>query len=371
MVIAINTRHFTKAYQSSYLQFIYQCFNRITKQHPQHSFIFFSQAALDASCHEFANSIFIAVPIKYPGFIAKALYNIKVSSLLKKHSADVIVNADAFCSLLTNTRQCFIASQPYLPVDNFIKKSYQLIYKKIFYYVIKKAKIIVTDSLFSKDELVKDYRADDTKIDIVYHGISNVKEPLSWKEREEIKEQNADGYEYFIFFGNVSQQNILLNLLKGFSHFKKWQKSNMRLLIVSDDSLPEKFTESLKLFKYRNDVRLIHTLPQSGLKKVIAAAYCIIYFPCYADLQLSLFEWISYNVPVITSNAEPLPELYSNAVLYVDFDNSAEIGQKLALIFKDENLRQTLFKNGIERIKHFTWDQSSALLWKSIVKASS
>ncbi len=371
MVIAVNTKYFLKAYQHNYSNFIFECFRRIANRQPRHTFIFFSDAAFDSSFYLAGNSIPVVVPVSNGAMLSSVLYNMKVLALLKKYHVNIFLNADAFCSLFTKARQCFIAFNPdYLSESSFSKQNHLFLCKIFAKSSIKKARLIITESQFSRNHIIKHYKTGKKKIDVINNGVSVIDKQIHWEEKEKIKAQYADGNEYFVLSGNTSQPNILVNLLKAFSHFKKWQKSSMRLLIVQKEILHNDFTESLKSFKYRNDVKLLHKLPQSEVIKVTAAAYCMIHSPFYESFTNPPLQAMSYKVPVITSNTGSLHEICAEAVLYANFNNYSDVAEKLILVFKDENLRQDLIEKGIYHIRDFNWDKTSDLLWKSIVKAS-
>ncbi len=371
MVIAVNTKYFFKAYQKEYSSFIYQCFKRIIKQQQQHTFIFFSNLDLDPSFDFGANAFSVIVKSGFnSGAFSGIIYKKKIGSLLKKYKADIFINADGFCSLFTKIPQCFIVHHvTCLSNKDFIKKRNSFLYKRFMPQFLNKAKLIVTNSQFSKKFIIRQYKIDEENIDVVYNGISNISSPVNPEERERIKAQYASGNEYFIFNANDSQQEIIMNLLKAFSQFKKWQKSSMQLLIVENNVYNNDIFKSLKSFKYRNEVIIIDNLLKQELEKVFRAAYAILYFPLCDYTVISTLRTMSYNVPLITCNTASIPEICAGAVLYVNPDEPKDISEKLMLIFKDEILRQSLIEKSNVQLQNFNWEETSNLLWQSILKS--
>ncbi|MEO6330361.1 MAG: glycosyltransferase [Ginsengibacter sp.] len=368
MVIAINTRYFLKTYQQDYSDFIHECFSRITKKYPQHTFIFLSDFSLNISddCVPFAEWQSRNITDK-----AGLWYKLKIAALLKKYKADVFVNADGFCLLFTKVPQCFIMpGAGCLYNKYFIKKNHLFLYKKFLSLFLKNTKVVITGSRFSKNCIKRQYSITEQKIDIIPNGISTSLAPIDWKVKEKIKAQYADGNEYFIFCGSTSQQNNFLSLLKAFSQFKKWQKSNMQLLIMNQDTLPEDLTESLKSFKYRKDVKVLN-LQNNELTKAIAASYCMLYVTMDDGFQTSVLTALTCSLPVITNDTNAMPELFSDAVLYTDFNNPADLAEKFMLIFKDEKLRKGLIEKGRQKAQEYNWEKISELVWQSILKAAS
>lgn len=338
MVIAVDIRG-AEAYQ----QFIYEVFKRITVQHPDHTFIFISDNEFDPS-FIFSENV-IAEVVKQTKI--SLLSDHKVSSLLKKHKADVLVTTKYISQ--TKVPQCLMA------MDNVTPTS------------LKKAKVIVTDSQFSQKEIVGKYKIEESKVDVVYKGVDEIFKPVSFEQKEKIKEIYAGGNEYFLFLGQVNSPNNLLNLLKAFSVFKKMQKSNMQLLISLKKEMDKGFLEKMKLFKYKNEVKVLENVTGKESATITAAAYAFVY--PFANEYSYPLQAIKCNVPVIVFKGGVFPEILSDAALYIKPDDHKDIADKMMLIYKDEKLRQQLIEKGKEQVKKYSWDKTADSLWESIEKA--
>ncbi len=75
------------------------------------------------------------------------------------------------------------------------------------------------------------------------------------------------------------------------------------------------------------------------------------------------------NVPVITSNTHVIHEICGDAALYVNDQDNIDIADKLMLIFKDETLRAELIVKAKKQVNKFSWENTSLLLWRSIVNS--
>ncbi len=126
--------------------------------------------------------------------------------------------------------------------------------------------------------------------------------PVDTEEREHMKAKYADGNEYFIYTGEIGSDKNLLNLLKAFSAFKKRQKSNMQLLIAGKPGWKhEEFLENLRLFRFKEEVKLLDRLPLQELVQVTASAYAMVY-PALSDkFGMQYLQAMKSGVPVITS----------------------------------------------------------------------
>lgn len=101
---------------------------------------------------------------------------------------------------------------------------------------------------------------------------------MEWEEREQLKEKYAGGTEYFLYTGPIYPPDPLITLLKAFSHFKKWQQSNMKLVLAgAANRKTKKLKDKLGTYKYREDVLIIEN-PDPGItQELTAAAYAPVY----------------------------------------------------------------------------------------------
>ena len=65
-----------------------------------------------------------------------------------------------------------------------------------------------------------------------------------------------------------------------------------------------------------------------------------------------------------------MEEIGENGALYFDPKDVKDMGEKLMLIYKDENLRSGLIERGKEISQKYSWERTADLLWESIEKAS-
>jgi glycosyltransferase involved in cell wall biosynthesis len=188
--------------------------------------------------------------------------------------------------------------------------------------------------------------------------------------KEAIKNRLTAGKEYFLYVGAIHPRKNLMNLLKAFSVFKKRQKSNMQLLIAGRLAWDyENFIDSLKSYKYRQDVQLLGYLQQEELANIMGAAYSLVYPSFFEGFGAPIAEAMQSGVPVITSNTSSMPEVAGSAALLAAPHSFHNLADQMMLIFKDETLRKELIVAGLEQAKKFNWDQTTTLLWNSILQA--
>ena len=371
MRIAVNTRFLLKDYLEGYGFFIHETFKRIVINHPEHEFIFLFDRPYEKEFVFAANvtPVVIGPPARHP-ILWKWWYDYKVTAALKKYKADVFVSAGGFLSLRTSVPQCVVVHDlSFLHYPSFIRKSHLLYLKNQTPAFLKKAKRIATVSMFSKEDIIKHYAIDAGKIDVVYSAVKYGYSPVDAAARETIKERYADGKEYFIYVGAIHPRKNLMNLLKAFSIFKKRLKSNMQLIIAGRLAWKfDEFTDGLKTYKYREDVKLLGYLPQQELINLTGSAYALLYPSFFEGFGVPPLEAMNCGVPVIASAASSIPEICGDAALFVNPESIEDIADKMMALYKDEKLRNELIAKGYIQAKKYSWDITADLLWQGIDK---
>ena len=360
MNILINLKILSGSVQFDAPDFFFNYIIKIIEDHPEHEFFIIGGTHLSEI--SLRNCTFLTAEPKSILF-KKLWYDYKLPAIFKKFKIDVFVNLDNICSLKTKLPQLLLVPD----ISSFLNSS-----KKNTIPFLEKASSIISFSQTHKNEICKKFNVAENKITVIYIGPSQDFITLETTETEDIKEKYAEGKEYFLFNGQINSGNNLINLLKAFSFFKKRQKSNMQLVICTKSVLPSNaFVESLKSYKYRNEVKLLVGLPQSEMVKITASAYTLVFATNENNNYLQLLQAMQSNVPAIVSNSLLMNEICGDAVLYTDPAVFENIADKMMLLFKDENKRNELIQNGKNQSAQYSAARTSELLWQNIVKSIS
>jgi glycosyltransferase involved in cell wall biosynthesis len=373
MIIAVNTRFLGNDYIEGYGNFLHETFSRIVRTNKEHQFIFVFDRPYDKKYvyEKNVKAIITGPPARHP-LLWKYWYDVSVPAVLRKHKADVFVSCDGFCSLTTRVPQCLVIHDlSFLHYPSFIPKTYLLYYKAYTRKFLLKAKSIVTVSAFSKKDISLQYQLDENRIDVVPNAAKEIFQPLDEQEKHAVKDRLTGGREYFVYAGAIHPRKNLLSLLKGFSIFKKKQMSNWKLVLSGRLAWKNQaFTESLRTYKYREDVVLTGYVDDAELVKIIGSAYAFVYPSLWEGFGVPVLEAMRCNVPVITSVNSAMQEIAGDAALYADATDHHDIAEKMMLLYKDENLRGKLVQRGRLAGNKYNWDKSAELLWESIMKAA-
>ena len=372
MVIAVNAIFFQEEKREGYGHYAWEIVSRLITTHPEHEFILlfdkpFSKYFIIAPN---VSALLVKPAARHvPGFLY--WYNVAAAKVVKRIGAAVWLQPYGFCSLLSNIPQIlFIHDLAYkhFPKDN--TKWNQWYYELFTPKFLKKATRIITVSQFSQEDILTHFPTLQKPIQIIPGAARKGFVPLSWEEKEAVKKKFTDEQEYFLFTGGVSPRKNLLTLLKAFSLFKKWDKSNMKLVIAGRLAWQyETFLEKLKTYKYRHDVVLTGYLPDADLQALVAGAYAMVYTSNWEGFGLPIVEAMQSGVPVITSNTSSMPEVGGKAASYVNPTDPEDIAAQMQLLYKSETLRSTRIQAGFEQAAKYSWDSSASQCYAEIMAA--
>lgn len=370
MKIAVNTRLLLNGKLEGIGWFTLQILKRIVTQHPEHEFIFIFDRPFDSSFIFAPNitPVVIGPPARHP-ILFYLWLDWSVAFILRRYKVDVFLSTDGFLSLNTKVPTCLVVHD--LAFEHYPKhqkSSHSFYFRKFTPLFVRKAKRVITVSQFSKDDIVAKYHIDPFKIDVSNNAANELYTPLSDQECEIIKEQYADGKEYFIFVGALHPRKNIVNLLKAFIRFKKRNASNMKLMIVG--RLAWNYKEVVEMkdeMPFKEDVIWLGYLDVPELSRVMAASYLLVYASLFEGFGIPIIEAYKCGVPAIVSNTSSMPEVAGDAALLVDPTDYHDIADKMSILYKDERLRNTLSQKAILQAQKFTWDNAADIVWKNIL----
>ena len=371
MVIVVNTRLLVPDRLDGIGRFTFETLQRITQAQPNSHFVFL----FDRKIHEdfiFSENITpvkLFPPARRP-WLFNAWLNYSVAGVLRDLEPDLFLSPDGFLPLKGKT--------PCLPVIhdlNFehypedLPVNIKNWYKKKFPLFANRATRIATVSAFSKNDIASKYNIEKNKIDVVYNGAAHGFQPLTEVQILETRKKITGGAPYFLYIGALHPRKNLERLVRAYGEFRRKNDSQTKLVIAGEnywkysglqnaiDSVPDK-----------NEIIFTGRLPETELYLLTGAALALTYVPYFEGFGIPIIEAMACDIPVITSNVTAMPEVGGDAVLYVDPFSEESISSALALIDKDESLRNNLIAKAKIQRENFSWDKTAHALWTSIEK---
>ncbi len=296
----------------------------------------------------------------------KTLVSIPLALFASKQRPDVIFSPTHYIPRFSPVKRVgmiFDLSFLHFP-EMFNKKDlYQLTTWSKF--TILNADRIITISKFSRDDIIKNYKAFFSsegdlrkKISVSYPGKDeNTFKPINdVKKIESVKDKYKVMGDYIIYIGTVQPRKNLKRLIESFQKIE-----NLKLVIVGKTKGPGRqawmFEEILNLpkqLKIEEKVVFTGFVPTEELPYLLQGAKAFVLPSLWEGFGIPPVEAMASGVPVIVSNVSSLPEVVGDAGLTVDPNSIDQIEQAIRTISSDKKLREKLSKKGLERAKFFS-----------------
>lgn len=371
MRIAVNTRLFLKGRLEGIGWFAHETLSRLVQRHPEHEFIFF----FDRPYHkDFVFAPNVTPVVLKPQARHPVLYYLwtewAIPYALRKYKADVYFSPEGLGTLRSKVPTCItIHDLAYKHYPQFMDKMHKWHYAHYLPRFAQKAKRIIAVSEYTKQDIVSQYGIEPSKIDVVYNGAHQEYKPLSYDDKEKVKEQYTNGEEFFLFTGALHPRKNVINLLKAFVQFKRRQRSRIKLVVVGRMAWQyDEIIKAKELMPYKEDVIWTGYLNVEELAKITASAYALVYPSLFEGFGIPILEAMSCDVPVIVSDTSSMPEVGGEAALLVDPSSPEDIAEKMMQIYKDEGLRNKMIEAARIQKNKFSWDRSADQVWESLMK---
>lgn len=267
-------------------------------------------------------------------FVSKTIKKTPGANWITNHPLHILSNTRNQVFLVTNLE---FLQHP----SAFDKKVYN---KKNFSAAIQNAEIVIVPTQHYKAILISDFKLPEAKIEVEKPQPSSFAKPLSWEEKQLIKDKYAEGKDYFVSIIS-GEKHEFINLLKAFTIFKKWQQSSMQLIIIHNENPHQDFPK-LETYKHKSDVHLL-PLAEEEKMRVLASAYANVHAVTLEAVPSTVINAIFCETPIITSDLPAIKELAGDAGLYINPSNVDDISRNMITIYKDESLR----KRQVERMR--------------------
>lgn len=373
MRIAVNARFLLANKLEGIGRYTYETMQRITRNHPEHEFIFLFDRPFSNE-FVFADNVkpIILFPQARHPFLYYWFFNFSVTNALKKHKADVFVSTDGYLSLRTNIPQLAVFHDlAFLHFKQGINKLEHWYYNTFFPKYAQKATRLVAVSNYTKQDIINQFNINPNKIDVVYNAPSNGFKPIDANLKSQARQRFADNCPYFCYVGAMHPRKNIETLLKAFDAYKTSTLNNFKLVIVGRKAWQSSGIENTyKQMKYQQDVIFTGRVAEEDLYQITAAAHAMVYIPFFEGFGLPIVEAMACDVPVITSNVTSMPEVAGNAGILVSPDDANQVTEAMIKLTNDKDFYEQKKIASAKRKLDFNWDVSALKLWNSIEKAA-
>jgi glycosyltransferase involved in cell wall biosynthesis len=222
-----------------------------------------------------------------------------------------------------------------------------------------RSKHIFTPSNYVKSDVMDYFKIPESKVSVTVNGGVILEKTEVAKPVEKLI-----GKEFLLYVGtDFAHKN--LNILVDTLELIKDKKPNLNLVFAGRKD--RNYTTVQNEAKELGLEDRVHVLGfVSGGEKVWLFKNATLYvFPSLSEgFGIPPLEAMAYKLPVLASNKTAIPEVCGDAAIYFDPTNKNDIAEKILSTIDNEELKNKLIKNGLERNKLFSWKDSAKVVKK-------
>ena len=296
---------------------------------------------------------------------------IKIGNLAPNVDVDLIISP--IITLLP-----FFMKRPYIvTIHDFQHKYYpqfftikEKITREIIYRTGKKASLVICESNYVKQDLVKFLNIDENKIKVLPSP------PPSYLQTIEIKKENLltirekyDLPEGYIFYpAQFWYHKNHINLLRALRYIKDKYNLEIPLILVgSKKNNFERVMKEIQNLGLSQQVKYLGYVPDEDMPYLYKLATALVMPTLFESVSMPIWEAFHLGCPVVSSNVCALPEQVGDAGLIFDPYNIEDMAEKIFIIWTNENLRNELINKGFKRVKDLTIE-NYAKEWEKIIE---
>ena len=340
-------------------RFAFETTKRMVLNNPQHHFYFIFDRAYDQSLiiADNVTAIVVRPQARHP-WLWYWWFEQSLPRVFKKHEIDLFYSPEFYISLRSKVPTLMVSHDiVFETYKDHLPNHQQKYLEKNSPKFHKRADHIMTVSEFGKNELMRQYGLDKTKITAVANACPDGFMPIEDSEKKMIQEKYSGASPYMIFVGAIHPRKNLMNMIRAFKAYKTESNSNLKFLIVGRMAWKSKEVHEA----IHNTVDLVYLSNiEDELKPLMAAAEFLFFASLYEGFGIPILEAMKSDIPVITSNITAMKEVGGNAAILVDPLSINEMKDAISSLDGNEDLSRKLVEKGRARVKDFDWNDIAA-----------
>jgi len=222
--------------------------------------------------------------------------------------------------------------------------------------ILKKTSLILTNSYFSKSEIVRKYPFVENKIKVTHLGCSiNLNQLTSKDLLAEILVRKP----YFLYVGTLEPRKNILTLIKAFELYQSKHQQNINLVLAGSWGWKYKSIKAaIQQSPSKKDIICTGYISEAQKIQLIKNAKAFIYPSLYEGFGIPVIEAMRLGCPIICSNIDTLKEVAGDKAFYFNRIDALDLCNKMRIVSNLINIDQK--KALIRHSEQFTWEETAS-----------
>ena len=232
--------------------------------------------------------------------------------------------------------------------------------EKEIYHTIKKADFIITDSNYTKQEIIDFFGYSAHKIEAIPLAVQNNFKPYA-KEYTHLflKSFGLKHAQYVLCLATIEPRKNIATLLDAYEQLPPKIRQYYPLVIAggkgwNSNDLHQRIDKA----QQQGWLKYLGYVAEHDLPLLLSGAKLFVFPSIYEGFGLPLLEAMSCGIPVIASNSSSLPEVANGAAELFDTYDSIKFSQAILNFIEDDNLCKEKGSLALAMSKNYTWQMT-------------
>lgn len=224
--------------------------------------------------------------------------------------------------------------------------------------IARKASHILTPSEYVKQDVIKTFHLDPNKVTVTYEAVdrSLSKVVLDPDEKKKILRKYGLTQPFVVYTGSVYPHKNVDVLINAIAEHNQTREVDLELALICARSVFwERLNQKIQNKGLDKWIKMLGFVEDQDISKIYSLALALVHPSKMEGFGLTGLEAMKLGLPVISSNATCLPEVYGDAALYFDPNDVSGLVFLLETIIKDKELRDELVNKGENQAKKYSW----------------
>ncbi len=243
------------------------------------------------------------------------------------------------------------------------------IYLRLATMTARRARLILTDSLCSKRDIIALLRVPEQRVKVTYLAVGAQYHPASVEQQAETRARFGLPEGYIFYIGGFDVRKNVIGLLRAYAAALTDMDSPRVLAIAGkppDDKarlsnpalFPDVQGEAQRL-GLGDKVRWLGRVSDADKAALYAAAGLFVFPSLYEGFGLDPLEALASGTPLVCANGSSLPEVVGDAGILVDAHDPANLRTAMLAVLNDEAKQTELRARGPQQAARFTWERTA------------
>jgi len=209
---------------------------------------------------------------------------------------------------------------------------------------------IITISEHTKQDAIRLFKINPQKITVTYLAASFVSTP----EIYPLPYTNI-----VLCVGTLEPRKNIERIIAAFNMVKTELPETQLVLVGRWGWHKDGIGQAIRQSQYQEDIHVLDHVTANQKQSIYKQAEVLVFPSLYEGFGLPPLEAMATGIPVIASRTSSIPEVVGDASILVDPYNTKEIAEAIKEALKNNELRAELKMKGLERVKLFTWENTT------------